>query len=85
MAIGVAGDACRRAKRKEGKQFFFEKKNQKTFVRCGWHPNTDLDWLLDATDKSLLLLFFRKEESSFLKERSKELLLFSRGANGARR
>jgi hypothetical protein len=26
-------------------------------------------------DKSLLLLFFRKEESSFLKERSKELLL----------
>jgi hypothetical protein len=25
-------------------------------------------------DKSLLLLFFRKEESSFLKERSKELL-----------
>jgi hypothetical protein len=21
----------------EGKQFFFEKKNQKTFVDCGWH------------------------------------------------
>jgi hypothetical protein len=28
----------------------------------------------DPIDKSLLLLFFRKEESSFLKERSKELL-----------
>jgi hypothetical protein len=27
------------------------------------------------TIKSLLLLFFRKEESSFLKERSKELLV----------
>jgi hypothetical protein len=27
--------------------------------------------------KSLLLLFLRKEESSFLKERSKELLLLS--------
>jgi hypothetical protein len=26
-------------------------------------------------NKSLLLLFFRKEDSSFLKERSKELLL----------
>jgi hypothetical protein len=28
----------------------------------------------DPTNKSLLLLFFRKEDSSFLKERSKELL-----------
>jgi hypothetical protein len=27
------------------------------------------------TDKGLLLLFFRKEEPSFLKERSKELFL----------
>jgi hypothetical protein len=29
-----------------------------------------------------LLLFFRKEESSFLKERSKELLVFWLGAAG---
>jgi hypothetical protein len=28
-----------------------------------------------SINKSLLLLFFRKEESSFLKERSKELLI----------
>jgi hypothetical protein len=34
----------------EKKQFFFEKKNQKTFVYC-----------LRATDKSFLLLFFKKE------------------------
>jgi len=24
---------------KKGKQFFFEKKNQKTFIRFGQHPN----------------------------------------------
>jgi hypothetical protein len=42
--------------------FFFEKKNQKTFAngaRAGRLRR-------DSTSKSLLLLFFRKEESSFL-------------------
>ncbi len=31
--------------------FFFEKKNQKTFVH----------WIRDSTEKSFLLLFFKKE------------------------
>jgi len=39
---------------KESKQSFFEKKDQKTFVDLGG----------DSTDKSFLLLFFKKEESS---------------------
>jgi hypothetical protein len=50
---------------RKGRMFFFEKKNQKTF----------LTWLRAAgerplqsgnlKDKSFLLLFFKKEESSF--------------------
>ena len=38
-----------------GKQFFFEKKNQKTFLRA----------VADSTDKSFLLLFFKKEVLPF--------------------
>jgi hypothetical protein len=38
--------------------------------------NGDAVGAASARDKSLLLLFFRKEDSSFLKKRSKELLLF---------
>jgi hypothetical protein len=45
--------------------FFFEKKNQKTFTNCGQPRASRLSSVLDATDKSLLLLFFRKEDSSF--------------------
>ncbi|HTZ70457.1 MAG TPA: hypothetical protein VMB71_07400 [Acetobacteraceae bacterium] len=41
-------------------------------------PARSMPWQTgEVRGKSLLLLFFRKEESSFLKERSKELLLFS--------
>jgi hypothetical protein len=39
--------------RQEGKQFFFEKKNQKTFIYCAR--------LSDAISKSFLPLFFKKE------------------------
>jgi hypothetical protein len=53
--------------REEGKAFFSEEKNQKTFIpaltdRSGqWPPNAKL-----PKDKSLLLLFFRKEGLAFV-------------------
>jgi len=46
--------------------FFFEKKNQKTFA-----PGVRCRRFRDSTVKSFLLLFFKKEDSSFLKKRGK--------------
>jgi hypothetical protein len=49
------------AERQESRVFFFEKKNQKTFTYCARFrlgPRQPV--------KSLLLLFFRKEDLSFL-------------------
>jgi hypothetical protein len=43
------------------KQFFFEKKNQKTFVRYGQRRLSRLLWRRRPTDKSFLVLFFKKE------------------------
>jgi len=40
--------------------FFFEKKNQKTFIPLRTLPASDAPKV-----KSFLLLFFKKEESSF--------------------
>jgi hypothetical protein len=47
---------------KEEKQFFFEKKNQKTFVR--WFSGAPAPVRTRRTDKSFLVLFFKKEHSS---------------------
>jgi hypothetical protein len=44
----------------EGRMFFFEKKNQKTFISCACPQVTQ------RGNKSLLLLFFRKEDSSLI-------------------
>jgi uroporphyrinogen-III synthase len=44
---------------KEGKRFFFEKKKQKTFVR--WLSGAPAVVRTQKTDKSFLLLFFKKE------------------------
>jgi hypothetical protein len=62
--------ACGVARRKDGegrkgKQFFFEKKNQKTFICSGGNVLAILNWLVDAISKSFLLLFFKKEELPF--------------------
>jgi len=38
------------------KQFFFEKKNQKTFIPCGNHPREHA-----KRSQSFLVLFFKKE------------------------
>jgi hypothetical protein len=46
---------------KEGKQFFFEKKNQKTVVCFGQQLFSPVNSALDAMGKSFLLLFFKKE------------------------
>jgi hypothetical protein len=43
--------------RRQGKRFFFEKKNQKTFTRLSRFSQERSG----PTNKSLLLLFFRKE------------------------
>jgi len=43
------------------KQFFFEKKNQKTFTYEGQHLIGPAAQTFDATGKSFLLLFFKKE------------------------
>jgi len=45
--------------------FFFEKRTKKLLSVAGSTEAADLDWLSDAIDKSLLLLFFRKEVLSF--------------------
>jgi hypothetical protein len=50
----------RRARHSESKQFFFEKKNQKTFF-----PLRTLPASLGQDSKSFLLLFFKKEVLSF--------------------
>jgi hypothetical protein len=52
--------SCRRAAafRYGRKQFFFEKKNQKTFVRL---VNAADATTLTETSKSFLVLFFKKE------------------------
>jgi hypothetical protein len=41
------------------KQFFFEKKNQKTFIRLS--VRTKGSMVMSQTDKSFLVLFFKKE------------------------
>jgi hypothetical protein len=49
------------AVRKGRKQFFFEKKNQKTFFcLVPYRTGSVIRWLA-ATDKSFLVLFFKKE------------------------
>ncbi len=48
------------------KQFFFEKKNQKTFVRCGLPSDHREAHVLPVTSKSFLFLFFKKEILPFL-------------------
>jgi len=53
----------------ESKMFFSEEKNQKTFIP-GLHPSGRLNpatWSLRRI-KSLLLLFFRKEELAYFAE-----------------
>jgi hypothetical protein len=48
------------------KQFFFEKKNQKTFANCIQYPvQKGPRQVPSATDKSFLVLFFKKELLSF--------------------
>jgi len=57
-AMGVIARCCSKQEKTERKQFFFEKKNQKTFD----HYRTRQERLTrTATSKSLLVLFFRKE------------------------
>jgi tRNA(His) 5'-end guanylyltransferase len=48
--------------REASKRFFFEKKNQKTFTTLGLRSTRHL---VAKTDKSFLLLFFKKEALSF--------------------
>jgi hypothetical protein len=48
------------------KQFFFKKKNQKTFARYTPPPGQMGRTMLGATDKSFLVLFFQKRTASFL-------------------
>ena len=52
---------------KQGKQFFFEKKNQKTFVsgRCAGLKRV-VSAVRDSVHRSFLLLFFKKEGLAFL-------------------
>jgi len=45
---------------------FLKKRTKKLLSVSGSTESADLDWLADATDKSLLLLFFRKEVLSCL-------------------
>jgi hypothetical protein len=45
----------------EGRFFFFEKKKQKTFAHASGDEFTQESRMLPATDKSFLVLFFKKE------------------------
>jgi hypothetical protein len=46
----------------KGSMFFFEKKNQKTFINCDWHCVHPVGRRLAAIVKSFLVLFFKKEQ-----------------------
>jgi hypothetical protein len=46
------------------KMFFFEKKNQKTFILKGSMPDFRNNEMPDVNCKSFLLLFFKKEDLS---------------------
>jgi hypothetical protein len=46
--------------RRKARMFFFEKKNQKTFVHCNF-SNWRFHCYRTPIDKSFLLLFFKKE------------------------
>jgi len=48
----------------EGKQFFFEKKNQKTCVCCGWHPNPPI-WTGCWMQLIKVFCFFSSEKKFF--------------------
>jgi hypothetical protein len=56
--LSRSGAGAQGAARKGSKQFFFEKKNQKTFVNLGLGP-CHMHGLLGI--KSFLVLFFKKE------------------------
>jgi hypothetical protein len=50
----------------QGRFFFFEKKKQKTFFQCVQHVPQMAISVPIVTDKSFLVLFFKKELLSFL-------------------
>jgi hypothetical protein len=54
----LAGRAIRE---EASKQFFFEKKHQKTFVCCPQPTRYGMRPILPETSKSFLVLFFKKE------------------------
>jgi hypothetical protein len=56
--------ACSGFDREGSKQFFFEKKHQKTFIRY-------LEYWVNETNNSFLVLFFKKELLSLLKLNSR--------------
>src|ERR1700733_8828217 len=58
-----------RGKREGRKVFFFEKKKLKTFANCSAGFVTHGRSVLPVTDKSFLVLFFKKEHSFFLSRR----------------
>jgi hypothetical protein len=52
--------------RKEGKQFFFEKKNQKTFVCCGRHVIGHFELPAGRNELKFFASFFKKEVLLFI-------------------
>jgi hypothetical protein len=52
---------------RKGRMFFFEKKNQKTFATLARCSNVRHSWR-HPNEKSFLVLFFKKEQTSFLTE-----------------
>jgi len=50
----------------EGKRFFFEKKKQKTFIPLPSPSTRHVSATRNRTDKSFLVLFFKKEHLSHL-------------------
>ncbi len=56
---------------RQKKQFFFEKKNPKTFTY--WHTRPNSNWIAYAICKSFLVLFFKEELLAFLCGKSRRI------------
>jgi hypothetical protein len=62
----IASATIMRRDEDEGKRFFFEKKKQKTFIPSPSPSTRHVGATRNRTDKSFLVLFFKKEHLSHL-------------------
>jgi hypothetical protein len=55
--------AAQEIERKAGRMFFFEKKNQKTFVYCPRRPRLIMQYRRDVQERKVFWFFFSKKNT----------------------